>query len=84
MAVTQRNSNATLIVTFLYRLAEAALPGAYVRHDTGVCEKALLLGEPLPCDPAAETAILPLIWHSEGLSSRGSSLPEECFFHRHR
>ena len=29
----------------------------------------LLLHRPLPCKTAAETAIQPLIWHSESLSS---------------
>ena len=43
-------------------------------------KKATLLCEPMPCSPAAETAILPLTWCSESLSSRGSSSPEECFF----
>ena len=33
----------------------------------------------------AETALQPLMWCSESISSqRGSSSPEECFFHRHR
>ena len=30
-----------------------------------------LSGEPPPCNPAAETALQPPIWHSEGLSSQG-------------
>ena len=38
--------------------------------DTCVCEQTLLLGGPLPCNPAPETALQPLIWHSESLSSR--------------
>ena len=35
---------------------------------------------PLPCNPAAEAALHPLIWCSESLSSQGSSFSEECFF----
>ena len=50
----------------------------------GACEKTLLLPEPWPSNPAAETAFEPLIWCSESLSSRGSSSTEECVFHRHR
>ena len=42
-------------------------PGRAQRStDTGVCEKTLLLGEPLPCNTAAETALRPLIWCSAG------------------
>ena len=40
----------------------------------------LLSGEPLPCNPEAETALQPLIWHAEGLSFQGQSFLEECFF----
>ena len=50
------------------------------RH-TGVCGKTLLLGEPLPCNPAAETALEPLIWCSESLFPYKSSSPEVLFFH---
>ena len=32
---------------------------------TGVYDKTFLLGKPLPCSPAAETALQPLIWCSE-------------------
>ena len=53
-------------------------------YHTGVCEKTLLLPEPWPSNPAAETASQPLIWCSESLSSKSSSSPEECLFHRHR
>ena len=42
-------------------LPEAWLP---LRAATGVCEKTLLLGEPLPCNLSAVTAIQPLIWCS--------------------
>ena len=45
--------------------------------------KTLLLHEPLPCNPAAETALQPLISCSESSSSDVYSSPEECFFHRH-
>ena len=44
--------------------------------NTGVCAKTLLLSEPFPCHPAAETALQPLIWCSESLSSNASSSPE--------
>ena len=44
----------------------------------------LLLCEPRSCNPAAETALQPLVWCSESFSSQGYSSPEECFFHRHR
>ena len=47
-------------------------------------KKTFLLSEPLPCSPAAETAILPLSWCSESCSSHRSSSPEECFVDRHR
>ena len=53
-------------------------------YATGVCEKTLLLCEPFPCSPAAETALQPPSWCSESLSTRGHSYPEDCFFHRHR
>ena len=43
----------------------------------------LLLPEPWPSNPTAETALQPIIWCSESLSSRGSSSPEECFLYRH-
>ena len=42
--------------------------------------KTLLLREPLPCNPAAETAIQPLIWCSESQHSNVYSFREECFF----
>ena len=38
------------------------------------------LHKPLPCSPAAETALQPLIRCSESSTSRGSSSPEKCFF----
>ena len=40
----------------------------------------LLLGKPSPCNPAAETAIQPLIGCSESLLSHAPSSPEECLF----
>ena len=60
-------------------------PTACPEHPTltGVCEKSFLLSEPLPCNPEAETAIQPLIWHCEGLSSQLSCFPKECSFHGH-
>ena len=36
----------------------------------------LLLWEPLPCNLSSETALQPLVWHSEGLSSQGYFFPE--------
>ena len=42
--------------------------------------KTLLLFKPLPCNPAAETPILPLSWCSETEYSNVCSSPEECFF----
>ena len=53
-------------------------------YDTGVCEKTLLLHEPLPCNPTAEAALQPLIWCSASFNSSVSCSPEDCFFHRHR
>ena len=44
----------------------------------------LLLSEPLPCNLAAETPILPLIWCSESFFSLVCSSPKKCLFHRHR
>ena len=46
--------------------------------------KTLLSCKPLPCSPAAETAIRPLIWSFESRLPHPSSYPEECFLHRHR
>ena len=43
-------------------------------------KQTILLCKPLPCIPAAETAIQLLIWCSESPSSHMSSSPEECFF----
>ena len=34
-------------------------------NDSSVCETTLLLRKPLPCSPAAEAALKPLIWCSE-------------------
>ena len=48
-------------------------------HHTGVCEKTLLLRELLPCNPEAEAALQPLIWHSEGLSFQGKYFLEKWF-----
>ena len=42
--------------------------------------KTLLLGKPLPCNPEAETALQPLIWHAEGLYFQGYYFLQECFF----
>ena len=49
--------------------------------DAGVCEKTFLLCKPWPRKPAAETALQPLIWHCESLSSYigFSASAEECF-----
>ena len=48
--------------------------------DAGVCENTSLLRGPLPCNPAAETALQPMIWCSESLFSHLSASPEYCFF----
>ena len=45
---------------------------------------ALLLCKHFPCNPAAGTAVQPLMWRFEGQSSHLSASPEECSFHRHR
>ena len=37
------------------------------------------LCQPLPCDPAEETEIQPLIWGWESISSYVVSFPEEVF-----
>ena len=47
-------------------------------------KKTLFLGEPLPYNPAAETALQALIWCSEKNKSNVHSSPEECLFHRHQ
>ena len=36
-----------------------------IASPTAVREKTLLLRKPLPCGPAAETALQPLIWCSD-------------------
>ena len=51
---------------------------------TGVCKQTLLLREPWPCGPAAETALQPLIRCFESLCSHVFASTEECIFHRHR
>ena len=43
-------------------------------------KRTLLLRELLPCNPAAETALRPLIWHTGSLSSHLSPSPEESFY----
>ena len=40
----------------------------------------VVLGEPLPCNPEAETALQPLLWHSEGLHFQVYYSMEESFF----
>ena len=45
-----------------------------------VSVKKKLCCKPLPCSPAAETAIQSLVWYFENCCSRLSSFPEECFF----
>ena len=42
-------------------------------------KETLLFCRPLPCNPAAEAALQPVIWRSEGSCSQVSSSPEECF-----
>ena len=49
--------------------------------STGVCEKkTFLLGEPLPCNEAAETALQPLIRCSESSSFKCTSSTKDRFF----
>ena len=48
--------------------------------NTGACEKTLLSGGPLPCNPEAEAALQPMIWHSEGLAFQGYYFPEDILF----
>ena len=55
-------------------------PKENASRDRGVCEKTLLLDEPWPCNPEAETALQPLIWCSESLFSHVPSSLEELFF----
>ena len=43
-------------------------------------KQTLLFCEPLPCNPAAETALQPPIWCCSSQYSQGLSYPEECFF----
>ena len=43
-------------------------------------KKKMIVSKPLPCSPAAETALQPLIWRSENKYSYVYSSPEECFF----
>ena len=61
------------------RPAAASPPPALDAH-TGVCGKTLLLRQPLPCNPAAETALQPLIWCLESSFVFVSSSPEGWFF----
>ena len=46
--------------------------------------KTLLARKPWPCNPAAETALQPLICFLWNQIAHVSSSPEECFFHGHR
>ena len=43
-------------------------------------KETLPLGEPWPCDPAAETTIQPQSWCFQSCFSNRSSYPEEYFF----
>ena len=43
-------------------------------------DKTFPLCQPLPCNPAAESAIQPLIWCFENISSYMVYFPEELFF----
>ena len=40
-----------------------------LQYDAGFCQKMFLLRKPLPCNPAADIALQPLIGHSESFSS---------------
>ena len=46
-----------------------------------VCVKQLVLREPLPCSPSAETALQPSIWCLESLSAQESFSCGGVFFH---
>ena len=70
-----RNTVGTYI--WIYSGREA---GTSIVRKRPVSEKTLLLLEPWPCDPAAETAIEPQIWCFQSWFSKLSSCPEECFF----
>ena len=48
------------------RLGEIPYEGKSLIWVPASVKKTLLLGEPLPCLPEAETALQTLIWHSEG------------------
>ena len=60
---------------------DGKLEGWYSAH-TGIChlKEALPFREPLPCNPAAETALRPLSWCSERLTSHQSPSPEKVCF----
>ena len=55
--------------------------GVMIVPPTGVCEQTtLLLGELLPCKSEAETALQPLMWHSESLSSHPCLISRGVFY----
>ena len=60
------------------QIAGAAKPAPAPRCLLPVpVKRTLLLGEPLPCNPAAETALQPLLWCSESYYSSVYHFPEE-------
>lgn len=63
------DAEAPRVVMFCARPSCYAVSHITGFHDTGVCEKTLLSGEPLPRNPEAETAHQLLICHSESLSA---------------
>ena len=78
----------TYVLCLVWRLAPSwrpwprttrAAPSPPPRTPAAVCEKTLLLGEPLPCSPEAETASQSLIWSSGNQYSNVDYFLEECF-----
>ena len=70
----------------MLRAAPARGFGHVHSGDTGVSvnKNTLLFCEPLACNPAARTALQPLIWCFAGEMSQRYSSPGECSFPRHR
>ena len=64
----QRGRRRTRCLTGCVRAARVVLA-----RGTAVCEKTIILRRPVPCGPAAETALHPLIWCSASLHSDASS-----------
>ena len=89
--LTRFSPGAGLLRNPFFTLSTLRFSRVWVRKDgnlvmetgcTGVPwrKHSLLLQKRLPCNRAAEITIQALTWHSEGLSSKGLSFSEECFF----